>query len=181
VTRRHAARGGFTLVELIVALAVGALVTGSVFAALLVLYRIDDTWQNRSQARSIGLLAEQTLEQDIQSNILLQAGPQTLVLQSPSTISPAVGEVSGYCVQYSIRPGPDPSLPLLVRSVTDPSGATLSVQTVAHGVTHFTAVANGQQVSVTLTLSVAGGGNPISVTPVLTGAARNSLGGNIRC
>jgi prepilin-type N-terminal cleavage/methylation domain-containing protein len=168
---------GYTLVEMIVAVAVTSLVIGAVFPMFLLLDRINSAWTSGAQARAVGLTAEVALVEDVRADHVVQAGPNTLVLQTvPLPGDPAdTPWTASFCVTYSIQPGVDPSLPRLVRTVTRPRGVTIASTTVAHGVISFTTWSpSANSLAVALTLAGVGGTSVVGAPSDLITTRTNS-------
>jgi len=158
--RWHREQGGFTVVEMIVTVAVGGLVMAVVFPIFLLLNRVESTWRTNAQARAIGLIAEESFARDLQSHFLVNAGKNVMVLQVAGNPGATL------CVSYSINADADP--PRLVRSVSYPKAtAPISRSTVAHGVVAFEATPLAENaIQVTLQLRPAGdAGESVAVTP----------------
>jgi len=157
-------QAGFTIVEMIVTVAVGGLVMAAVFPIFLLVNRVEQTFSANAHARALGLLAEQAFEQDLRTYAVVETGPQTLVLQgasNPAKLDPA----STFCISYAVAG--DPSEPRLVR-VSSFQGRELSISTVAHGVSSFETshVPLSSAIKVSLELiSAAGTGLSVSITP----------------
>ena len=116
------------------------------------------TWQDKSQARAIGLVAEQRLQEDLQRYTVIQTSPD-LVL---SAATPSSGAT--FLVTYKL----DQSR--LTRRVTGEPKATV----VAHGITSFTRSCNSSPtpwVSVQIVVDVTGTAVPVS--PPLRVTLRN--------
>ncbi len=162
--RRLREQAGFTIVEMIVTVAVGGLVMAAVFPIFLLVNRVERTFSGNAQARAVGLLAEQAFEQDLRTYAVVETGPQTLVLQgapNPANPDPA----STFCISYAVTG--DSSEPRLVR-VSSLQERELSRSTVAHGVSSFetSLVPRSSAIKVSLQLtSAAGTGLSVSITP----------------
>jgi len=126
-------QGGYTLVETIVAVTVGAIVMAAIFPVFLLLYRIETTWGAANQARATGLIAEDSLVRDVRAYEVVpgEAGLNRLGLR-------ALG-ARPYWVAYSLEGSQ------LVRKVTDGGSGLISRSVVAHGIDHFAASYSCQQ------------------------------------
>ena len=169
---RLASQAGYTAVEMIITMALTGILSGAIFSSFLVLDRIQTAWQERDQARAVGVLAEQPLLRDVQAYKVVQVGPP-LVLSGISTDGAPV-KVS-YAVVTS-RTG-EPELQRSVRPCL--SGCTGAV---AHGVKRVTVTCtNGSPggspiLTVNMWLDAISAKPPaqsVQVSPPLTLAARN--------
>jgi prepilin-type N-terminal cleavage/methylation domain-containing protein len=157
VTGRIRCQRGYTLVETIVAVAVGAIVMAAIFPTFLLLYRVETTWGDRTQARASGLLAEDSLLRDLRAYHVQTTGQDILVLTALAEPDQQI-----YRVTYSVDSG------RLMRTV---SGSPSTV--VAHGIKEFTAYrCSLGMIRVRLvTLGTAGAAVPLE--PELSVAPRN--------
>jgi prepilin-type N-terminal cleavage/methylation domain-containing protein len=168
VLRRQA---GYTLVETIVAMTVGAIVIAAVFPVFLLLYRVETTWANASQARASGLIAEDSLLRDVRVYEVERSEPTLLLLR-------ALGTGPTYSVTYSVKRWIDSSGQLrtaLLRTVRDKDGNVLSQRAVAHGIRTFTTGCFGSTLSVSLVVD-GSDGTPVPVSPDLLVTPRNLKG-----
>jgi prepilin-type N-terminal cleavage/methylation domain-containing protein len=154
VARRQ---GGYTLVETIVATAVGAIVLAAIFPIFLLLYRVETTWGDATQARASGLLAEDSLLRDLRAYHLKTAGYDTLVLTSLAD----PGQQT-YSVSYSVESG---------RFIRTVSGSPATV--VAHGIKEFTAFPCSLGVVRVRIVTLGLAGAAVSLNPELSVAPRN--------
>lgn len=172
---RLASQNGYTAVELIITMALTAIVSGAIFSSFLVLDRIQTAWEQRDQARAVGVLAEQPLLRDVQAYQVASAPPGILVLQGMSTQRGPSPQPTFFTVTYSIRPAPGGGS-VLNRSVTK-GAMTLSTATVAHGVQSLSAICQAHRtLAVTMRLAAISTRSipqPITVSPVLTLTPRN--------
>jgi prepilin-type N-terminal cleavage/methylation domain-containing protein len=101
-------QGGFTLVETIVTITVGAIVMAAIFPIFFALYRAESIWRNASQARVTGLMAEDTLLRDLRAYPVDQLDPLTLVApgQQPYFVDYSVDK-SGHLIR-TVRVGEAP-------------------------------------------------------------------------
>jgi prepilin-type N-terminal cleavage/methylation domain-containing protein len=174
--RRHVKRqGGYTLVETIVATAVGAIVMAAIFPIFLLLYRVETTWENATQARASGLLAEESLLRDLRAYHIDQVAP----LVRPDRIDSLVlsGLTTGiqtYRIEYYIDKSTSPGrTSSLIRLVTK-DGNVVSKGTVAHGIEQLTATCAADRRSIQLVIKTTGtGGPPVPLDPVLLVTPRN--------
>ena len=88
---------GYTALEMIVTMALTAIVSGAIFSSFLVLERVQAAWEQREQARAVGVLAEQPLLRDVQAYHVLTTGKNVLVLQGVST------QATPFKVTYSVK------------------------------------------------------------------------------
>ncbi len=183
--RPHREEGGFTLVEMIVTIAVGGLVVGAIFPIFLLLSRVESAWSSNSQARTIGLIAEQALARDLRTYLVVQEANcsvgacQPLVLRG---VGNAAKLGSTFCVTYSIKPDDtDSNLPRLVRDTRDSdSTVATSRSTVAHGIWSLKS-SPGPKSSVSLSLELTAVGHAgvtvhIPAEPVLMITPRIATG-----
>jgi prepilin-type N-terminal cleavage/methylation domain-containing protein len=150
-------QGGYTLVETIVATAVGAIVLAAIFPIFLLLYRVETTWGDATQARASGLLAEDSLLRDLRAYHLKTAGYDTLVLTSLAD----PGQPT-YSVSYSVESG---------RFIRTVSGSPATV--VAHGIKEFTAFPCSLGVVRVRIVTLGLAGAAVSLNPELSVAPRN--------
>ena len=122
MTSRARRQGGYTLVEAIVAITIGAIVMAAIFPVFFLLYRVEVTWGDSTQAHASGLLAEESLLRDLRVYQVQTADHNSLVLTSPA------GPNQTYSVTYSVDSG---------RLMRTASGSPPTV--VAHGIKEFTA------------------------------------------
>jgi prepilin-type N-terminal cleavage/methylation domain-containing protein len=157
-------KGGYTLVEMIVAVTVGAIVMAAIFPSFLLLYRVETTWGSATHARASGLIAEDFLLRDARAYQLDpdRTGPNVLVLRAPGT----GGE---YSVTYSVNDSK------LWRTVKDADEKVLSQSVVAHGIEALTASCLGNALSVSLVVD-GGAGSQIQLNPELLVTPRNPSG-----
>lgn len=156
---RRQRQGGYTLVETIVAVTVGAIVMTAIFPIFLLLYRVETTWGNATQARASGLIAEESLVRDLRAYHVDRLDP--LVLSSLATDGPT------YQIEYSV------DLATLIRTVTQGDN-TLSKVIVAHGIEQLTATCSLDGTAIELQISTTGtGGTPVRLDPDLVVTPRN--------
>jgi hypothetical protein len=165
---RPGAQDGYTVVEMIITMALTTIVSGAIFSSFLLLDRIQTAWEQRDQARAVGVLAEQPILRDVQAYKVVSAPPGMLQFQSVST-HPSLPSTL-FTVTYSIQGS------VLNRSVTR-DAVPLSTENVAHGVRSLSAICQAHK---TLTVTVAIDAislrslpQPITVSPVLTLNPRN--------
>jgi type II secretory pathway pseudopilin PulG len=179
VSRRQ---GGFTTVELIVAIAVGTLVAIAIFPVFSLIARVDALWTGAAQARAAGMTAEASFEADLRAYPVTTSGPNSLVLQGAARPAGASAD-STFCVTYSVD-ATGASLPRLVRRVTY-LGATISSTTVAHGIISFRpSILPGpsQHQTISVAMSVWSIDGPaVNVTPLTMALRENLQGWSIRC
>jgi prepilin-type N-terminal cleavage/methylation domain-containing protein len=170
MVRRRQYQAGFTVVEMIVAVAVLALVIATIAPTFYLLNRIYTSWGDTGQARAVGLTAEAALQRDVRSTGIVPGQPaDRLVLQGvpqPGDAGNGRRGQSTYCITYRIGGFGSTGL---VRIVTYPgqSQNPVSSFSVAHGVTGLVTSPAGNSVQVTLTLAGTDG-KPVVVEPPLT-------------
>jgi type II secretory pathway pseudopilin PulG len=159
--RLHQAQSGLSAVEMIITMALTGIVLGAIFSVYLLLYRVQTTFEDKSQARALGLVAEQRLQEDLQRYVVMNTNP--LVLSAATTTSPT------FFVTYDLD-----SQSRLTRQVSGEPTPTI----VAHGIKSFTQTCNDTpSTAITVLMQVDGlGGGAVSVSPPLTVTLRNQLG-----
>lgn len=156
---RRKRQAGFTLVETIVTVAVGALVMAAIFPVFLLLYRVETAWGASSQARASGLLAEDSLIRDLRAYQVARLEP--LVLRAPGD--------PNFSVTYSVD-----SAGRLVREV---SGTGASHAVVAHGISAISASCSGTPATIRLAIATEGlSGGGVLLAPDLIVTPRNLQG-----
>lgn len=155
-------QGGYTLVETIVAITVGAIVMAAIFPVFLLLYRVETTWGEATQARATGLLAEESLARDIRAYRVDQLDPLTLR---------TVGEQPLY-IDYALD-----DAGRLIRTVRE-NGIAISSVIVAHGIEKITATCSGDSAAtIRLAIWTTGIGGPsVRLRPNLVVTPRNPQG-----
>jgi prepilin-type N-terminal cleavage/methylation domain-containing protein len=167
-TGRRDRQRGYTLVDLLVTLAVGGIVLGAAFPLFLLLYRSETSFSRAAQARAGGLLAEESLLRDIRTFQVTGTGNNTLVLTGL-----AASGGSTYSVQYSVASGEN----ALIRTVTDQSGTEIQRRIVAHDIQGFATSCSGTPAVVQVSLTVMDSqGLAIPVQPDLSFSPRNGQG-----
>jgi hypothetical protein len=165
---RLAAQRGAMMVDLLVTIAVTAIVMTAVFPLFLVLYRTEVDFSQQTQATGAGMVAEDTLLKDIRSFDVAGTGEDRLLLSGESA-----GGGTSYQVHYSI----DSAAKTLVRTVTDQSGVELKHSVVAHSVQSFSSSCDGDPAVITVGLSVSGSqGRIVQLKPPLSFTPRNPQG-----
>ncbi len=162
MSRGFRRQAGYTLVETIVAITVGAIVMAAIFPIFLLLYRVETTWAGATQARASGLIAEDSLLRDVRAFQVERSEPNLLLLR-------ALGTGPTYSVTYSV----DSSS--LWRTVKDKDGNVLSQRAVAHGIHTFTTGCFGSTLSVSLVVD-GSDGSQVPVNPDLLVTPRNPNG-----
>jgi hypothetical protein len=157
-------QGGYTLVEAIVAITVGAIVMAAIFPIFLLLYRVETTWGGATQARVTALIAEDYVVRDARMYRVDpdKTGSNLLTLD-------ALGAGPTYSVTYLPRDAK------LLRTVTDSDGKVLSQTVVAHGVQSFDAHCSGNVLIVSFTVDRVAG-TAILLSPELRVTLRNPDG-----
>jgi len=151
MTRRIRFQRGFTLVEAVVGMTVGAIVMGAIIPVFLLLYRVQTTWIGAGQARAAGLLAEDSLLRDLRAYEVVSLSP--LILESPRDHS--------YSIDYLV----DDSGRLVRRVNKDDTTGTV----VAHGIKDITVYCFGNPAEFKLaitTTSIAGPDVSLDPDPV---------------
>ena len=163
---RLGSQGGYTVVEMIITMSLTTIVSGALFSSFLVLDRIQTAWEQRDQARAIGVLAEQSLLRDVQAyDVVKPVAKNTLKLQGVST-----GQTAPFTVTYFLQPSGGGTS--VLKRVAGPALPT----TVAHGVQSIEATCNGNTLTVVMTLdaiSLRSKAEQVVVNPVLTLTPRN--------
>lgn len=158
MTSRLSRQGGFTLVESIVVIAVGAIVMAAIFPVFLLLYRIETAWGANTQARASGLLAEDSLVRDLRAYHVETLKP--LVLR-------AAGDPN-FSVTYSVDAG---------RLIREVNGTSTSRSVVAHGIRAVSVSCSGNPATLRLAITSAGlSGTDVPLTPDLLVTPRNQQG-----
>lgn len=140
----HHEQSGFTLVEMIVTMALVTVVTGGMVSTFAIFDSVQTAWRDRNQARAVSVVAEEAIARDAGSYRVVGC-PQVLCLQPPSD-----GNGSTFRVSYSVNRAKNG----LVRTVT---GQLPRV--VAHGITAMTASCKGHPGVVHVVLSVVASGS----------------------
>jgi prepilin-type N-terminal cleavage/methylation domain-containing protein len=164
---RLSSQDGYTALEMIVTMALTAIVSGAIFSSFLVLERVQAAWEQREQARAVGVLAEQPLLRDVQAYRVSTTG-NVLVLDGVSTQS------APFKVTYSVQTSSGRMV--LNRSVKQANGTYLSNGIVAHGVQSLNTSCSGNTLTVGMQLdaiSTRGNPQPVQVSPVLKLTPRN--------
>jgi hypothetical protein len=136
VTRRRG-RSGYALIDMIITIAVSAIVMGAIFPIFLVLYRTESTFTQDTQARAMGLAGEDSLLRDVRAYDLVSIGNNSLVLRGVGS-----RDENKFTINYSVN-SIDSSNPTLVRTVLDQNGNTVKQAVVAHGIQSFTVSCSG--------------------------------------
>jgi prepilin-type N-terminal cleavage/methylation domain-containing protein len=157
VTSRSRRQGGYTLVETIVAITIGAIVMAAIFPVFFLLYRVEVSWGDSTQARATGLLAEESLLRDLRAYHVQTTGYDTLVLIPLADTGQQI-----YSVTYSVDSG------RLMRTV---SGSPATI--VAHGIKEFTAYPCSLGVVRVAIVTLGTTGTAVSLEPRLSIAPRN--------
>ena len=143
VRLRLSGQDGYTAIEMIITMALTAIVSGTIFSSFLVLDRIQTAWEQREQARVVGVLAEAPLLRDVQAYRVKMTGPtmDKVVLESVPT------QGQPFQVTYLTQSSPGGSV--LSRTV---SGNPSVAMTVAHGVRKLEAKCVGNTLTVRMWL-----------------------------
>ncbi len=166
---------GYTLVETIVAITVGAIVMAAIFPIFLLLYRVETTWGNASQARASGLLAEDSLLRDLRAYHVDRLDPLVLADRVDFLVlSGVASNGQTYQIEYSIDRSTLVSPPVLVRIVSR-DGNTVSKTIVAHGIEQVSASCAVNRRSIQLEVLTTGtGGHAVRLDPALIVTPRNT-------
>jgi hypothetical protein len=122
----HRGQGGLSAVEMIITMALTGIILGAIFSVYLLLFRVQTTWQDKSQARATGLVAEESLQRDLERyQVTLKGRPNKLVLSAA-----AQGGTKTFSITYARDPKNR-----LVRTVTQ--GSVVSNSVIAHGIQRF--------------------------------------------
>jgi prepilin-type N-terminal cleavage/methylation domain-containing protein len=177
-------QGGYTLVETIVAIAVGGIVMAAIFPIFLLLYRVETTWGDATQARASGLIAEESLVRDLRAyHVSSKLDPLIpLTADRPLILTSLSTDGSAYQIKYYVEKStcsqPDWSqcAPALIRTVTQ-YDMTVSKVTVAHGIGQVTAKCLPDRAEVELQISTVGtAGTSVNLDPNLVVTTRNRPG-----
>ena len=136
VSRRRS-QSGYALIDMIITIAVSAIVMGAIFPIFLVLYRTESTFTQDTQARALGLAGEDSLLRDVRAYDLVSIGNNSLVLRGVGS-----RDENKFTVNYSVNSA-DSTNPTLVRTVLDQNGNTVKQAVVAHGIQSFTVSCSG--------------------------------------
>jgi type II secretory pathway component PulJ len=177
------------MVEMIVTVALVAVVVAAIFPVFVVLYRLFDTWEGQAQARVTGLSAELAIARDVRAygvvqtgtssstdpspvaGLVLQAAPNPVVIgDGDEGIPPSLGlPATTFCVSYAVLAGY-----ILERrlsypgSLQTPFGRTV----VAHGIVQFSSLqTSASSVAISLDVTAQGGGG-ITAAPIAVAAVR---------
>jgi prepilin-type N-terminal cleavage/methylation domain-containing protein len=145
----HHEQSGFTLVEMIVTMALVTVVTGGMVSTFAIFDSVQTAWRDRNQARAVSVVAEEAIARDAGSYRVVGC-PQVLCLQPPSD-----GNGSTFTVSYSVNRAKNG----LVRTVTDQLRRVVELRVVEHGITAMTASCKGHPGVVHVVLSVVASGS----------------------
>src|SRR3979411_2034072 len=98
--RLHRGQRGLSAVEVIIPMPLTGIVIGAIFSVYLLLYRVQTTWQDKSQARATGLVAEQSLQRDLERYRVTLTRTDQLVLGAASTAGDSSAPPSSFSVEY---------------------------------------------------------------------------------
>ena len=164
-------QSGYALIDMIITIAVSAIVMGAIFPIFLVLYRTETIFTEDTQARALGLAGEDSLLRDVRAYDLVSIGNNSLVLRGVGS-----QDASDFTVNYSIN-STDSSAPTLVRTVLDEKGNTVKQAVVAHGIQSFTVSCSGTTPLLRVSLSVqTQGADTLHLQPDLMLSPRNPQG-----
>jgi prepilin-type N-terminal cleavage/methylation domain-containing protein len=170
---RLSSQDGYTALEMIITMALTAIVSGAIFSSFLVLDRIQTAWEQREQARTVGVLAEAPLLRDVQAYQVMTKTGNTLILQGVSTDRLS----KPFKVTYFVQPSPGGESSLK-RNVEQPPDPPSFATTVAHGVQSIKVDCAGNTLTIGMTLDaistrVTSTPESVVVSPVLTLTPRN--------
>jgi hypothetical protein len=131
--RLHQDQRGLSTVEMIITMALTGIILGAIFSVYLLLYRVQTTWQDKSQARATGLVAEQSLQRDLERYRVTSTGRDQLVLGAASIAGDSSQPPSKFSVEYKRD-----SAKRVKRNVMR-GGTLVSSTVIAHGIRAFEA------------------------------------------
>jgi Tfp pilus assembly protein PilW len=153
----HRGQGGLTVVEMMITMALTGIVMGAIFGVYLLLYRVQTSFEDKSQARALGLVAEQRLQEDLQRYTVTQVSPD---LKTTNLVLSAASTSSGpsFSVTYKV----DPQYRLTRQATGDPKPTV-----VAHGINKVSASCDGTNPNpaVTVQMWVDVSGKAVQVSP----------------
>lgn len=158
----HRGQSGLTVVEMIITMALTGIVMGAIFSVYLLLYRVQTTFQDKSQARAVGLVAEQRLQEDLQRYTVTQLSSD---LTATDLVLSAVTTGSGptFSVTYKVD-----KQSRLTRQATGDPRPTI----VAHGIRTASVSCDGTnptpEMTVQMQVDVSGDGVPVTPNPRVT-------------
>ena len=160
--RLHLGQSGLTVVEMIITMTLTGIVMGAIFSVYLLLYRVQTTFEDKSQARAVGLVAAQRLQEDLQRYKVTQVSTDLktsdLVLAAATTSGDPTFSIT-YKVDTQSR---------LTRQATGDSNPTV----VAHGISKVSASCDGTnptpEVQVQMWVDVSGKAVAVSPGPRVT-------------
>jgi hypothetical protein len=142
---------------MIITMALTGIVMGAIFSVYLLLYRVQTTFEDKSQARAVGLVAEQRLQEDLQRYTVSQDSTD---LQTTALVLSAANAGGGatFSVTYTV----DPQYRLTRQATGEPKPTI-----VAHGINKVSAACGGNPTSpeVTLQMWVDVSGAAVLVSP----------------
>src|ERR1700730_14219890 len=88
---------------MMITMALTGIVMGAIFAVYLLLYRVQTGFEDKSQARALGLVAEQRLQEDLQRDAVTQVSPD---LKTTDLVLSAAtgGGAPTFSVTYKVDP-----------------------------------------------------------------------------
>jgi prepilin-type N-terminal cleavage/methylation domain-containing protein len=178
---RFGSQGGYTAIEMIITMALTGILSGAIFSSFVVLERIQAAWQERDQARAVGVLAEQPLLRDVQAYKVFSVGSSSTTDKSPRQALVLRGvSTDGTPLEVSYSVAMRSGGAVLSRTVT-PCLSSTCKSTVAHGVMRMavSCVPGGGGTTPTLAVNMSlsaisvRSSRPVDVSPVLKLTPRN--------
>jgi type II secretory pathway pseudopilin PulG len=153
----HRGQSGLTVVEMIITMALTSIVMGAIFSVYLLLYRVQTNFEDKSQARSVGLVAEQRLQEDLQRYTVTKVSPD---LKTTDLVLSAATSIGGptFSVTYTV----DKQNRLTRQATGDPRPTV-----VAHGINKVSSSCDGTNPNpeVTVQVWVDVSGKAVAVSP----------------
>jgi Tfp pilus assembly protein PilW len=158
----HRGQSGLSAVEMIITMALTGVVMGAIFSVYLLLYRVQTTFEDKSQARALGLVAEQRLQEDLQRYTVTQVSTDLKTKDLVLSAATAGGSPT-FSVTYKV----DPQNRLTRQATGDPTATVI-----AHGINKVSASCDGTnrtpEVTVQMWVDVSGQAVVVSPGPRVT-------------